>query len=164
MCSVDSMSMIQQILDSPCADSTEYCSWEQFIRTIAKDNGMVSAETDAIYPVFGFDSRSMDDATVVGFVIVPIWLSASEHFGGMFFDYYVDDFEDFVDYVYEFEEPDTWETETELLLYHNRAAVIDEALQFEAEEFGFTEVVAAAIRGQYEGYSLWAHHPSDVEV
>ncbi len=164
MCSVDSMNMIQQILDSPCAESSEYCSWEQFIRSIAKDSGMVGADTDCIYPVFGFDNRSMDDAVVIGFVIVPIWQTESKQFGGLFFDYEVEDFEDFVDYVYQFEELDTWETETELLLYHNRAAVLDEVLQSEAEEFGFTEVVAAAIRGQYEGYSLWANHPEDVEV
>jgi hypothetical protein len=158
------MDMIQRILDSSCGESLEYCSWEQFIRSIAKDNGMTSADTDLIYPVFGFDKRIMDEAIVVGFVIVPLWQSVSDHFCGMFFDYDVDEFEDFIKYVYEFEEHDTWESETELLLYHNRAAVIDESLQNAVDEFGYTEVVAAAIRGQYEGYSLWAGHPSDVEV
>ena len=38
-------------------------------------------------------------------------------------------------------------TETELLLYHNSAAFLDEYLQNEAQEFGFTEVVMAALRG-----------------
>ena len=82
----------------------------------------------------------------------------------MFFDYDVDYFNDFISYVHEFEAFDTWDSDTELLLYHNRAAVIDELLQNEAQEFGFTEVVSAALRGQYEGHSIWATHPEDVEV
>ena len=158
------MSMIEQILDSPCAESMEYCSWEEYIRNLAKDNGMESADTDPIYPVFAFDRKVVDEAMLVGFVIVPIWQTMSKEFGGLFFDYEVDYFNEFIDYVYEFESFDTWDSETELLLYHNRAAVIDEYLQNEAQEFGFTEVVMAALRGQYEGHSVWASHPEDVEV
>jgi hypothetical protein len=158
------MGMIEQILDSPCAESSAYCSWEQYIRSLAKDNGMSGAENDPIYPVFAYDVKVVDEAVIVGFAIVPIWQTMSKEFGGMFFDYHVDYFNDFIDYVYEFEPFDTWETETELLLYHNRAAVIDESLQNEAQEFGFTEVVSAALRGQYESHSVWASHPEDVEV
>ena len=58
----------------------------------------------------------------------------------------------------------TWATDTELLLYHNRAAVIDYDLEEEVNEFGFLEVVSAALRGQYDGHSAWANHPHDVEV
>ncbi len=157
------MGMIEQILDSPCAESVDYCSWEQYIRSIAKER-LPSADTAPIYPVLAFDKNVVDEAMVVGFAIVPIWQTMSKEFGGMFFDYNPDHFADFIEYVYEFEALDTWDTETELLLYHNRAAVIDEYLQNEADEFGFTEVVMAALRGQYEGHSRWASHPEDVEV
>ena len=157
------MGMIEQILDSPCAESVDYCSWEQYIRSIAKER-IPSADNAPIYPVFAFDKKVVDEAMLVGFAIVPIWQTMSKDFGGMFFDYDSDHFVDFIEYVYEFEPLDTWDTETELLLYHNRAAVIDEYLQNEADEFGFTEVVMAALRGQYEGHSRWASHPEDVEV
>ena len=73
-------------------------------------------------------------------------------------------FEEFIEYVYQFEDNNTWLTDTEVLLYHNRAAVLHPKLQEEAEEFGHTEVIAAALRGQYEGYSSWVSHPADVEV
>ena len=70
-------------------------------------------------------------------------------------------FDGFIDYVYEFEEPDTWETDAELLLYHNRAAVFDDILQEESEEFGTIEVLSAALRGQYDGHSSWVSHPEE---
>jgi len=80
----------------------------------------------------------------------------------IFFDY--DNsmlFDGFIDYVYQFEEPDTWETDAELLLYHNRAAVIDDILQEEVEDFGIQEVLMAALRGQYDGHNSWASHPEE---
>ena len=161
----DIMGLIENILDSECAESPDYCSWEQYIRAIGLDNGLPHAQTDAIYPVFGYDSRIMDEAIVVGFALVPFFQDETKRFCGMFFDYDgVEEFEEFISYVYEFEEIDTWTTDVEVLLYHNRAAVIDLHLQEEAEEFGFTEVVAAALRGQYEGHSAWVKDPTDVEV
>ena len=159
------MSMIQRILDSECAESTDYCSWEEYIRAIGLDNGLIHAATDTIYPIMAYDFRSMDEAIVVGFALVPSFQQESKHFCGLYFDYDgVNDFADFVNYVYEFEDADTWETDVEVLLYHNRAAILDFSLQHEAEEFGFTEVVAAAQRGQYESHSSWVHDPSNVEV
>ena len=161
----ENMGMIECILDSECADSSTYCSWEEYIRGIALDNGMTHAHTDSIYPIMGFDNRTMDEAIVVGFALIPFFQDESKHFCGMFFDYDdVELFEDFIQYVYDFEKPQTWATDVEVLLYHNRAAVLDAHLQHEAEEFGFTEVVAAALKGQYEGHSTWVTHPSDVEV
>ena len=159
------MGLIQNILDSECAESPDYCSWEEYIRAIGLDNGLPHATTDAIYPVFGYDNRIMDEAIVVGFALVPFFQDETKKFCGMFFDYDgVEDFEEFISYVYEFEKKDSWETDTEVLLYHNRAAVIDLHLQEEAEEFGFTEVVAAALRGQYQSHSAWVNDPTDVEV
>ena len=159
------MGLIQRILDSECAESSTYCSWEEYIRAIGLDNGILHAATDTIYPIMGFDSRSMDEAIVVGFALVPFFQDESKEFCGMFFDYDgVNEFADFVNYVYEFEEGDTWLTDVEVLLYHNRAAIIDTDLQAEAEEFGFTEVVSAAIRGQYEGHSSWVYDPVNVGV
>lgn len=159
------MGLIEKILDSPCGESTEYCSWEEYIRAIGIESGMPHASTDVIYPIFGYDGRDMDEAIVVGFALVPFFQDESKRFCGMFFDYDgVNEFEDFISYVYQFEEADSWITDVEVLLYHNRAAVIDLHLQEEAEEFGYTEVVAAALRGQYEGHSAWANDPADVEV
>ena len=161
----DIMSMIQRVLDSECAESTDYCSWEEYIRAVAYDSGMTHAKTDAIYPIMAYDARIMDEAIVVGFALIPFFQDETKHFCGMFFDYDdVELFEDFIEYVYDFEKPQTWATNVEVLLYHNRAAVLDAHLQREAEEFGFTEVVAAALRGQYEGHSAWVSHPTDVEV
>ena len=161
----DIVGLIQNILDSQCADSSSYCSWEQYIRASALEGGYSHAATDSIYPIFGFDNRTMDDAIVVGFALVPFFQDETKRFCGMFFDYNgVEDFEDFISYVYEFEAHNTWITDVEVLLYHNRAAVLDLSLQEEAEEFGFTEVVAAALRGQYDGHSAWATEPHDVEV
>lgn len=161
----DVMGMIQNILDSKCAESTAYCSWEEYIRAIGLDNGILHAATDTIYPIMGYDYRSMDDAFVIGFALVPSFQDESKHFCGMFFDYDgVNEFADFVNYVYEFEEIDAWETDVEVILYHNRAAILDIHLQQEAEEFGFTEVVAAAMRGQYEGHSSWVREPPNSEV
>ena len=159
------MESIQRILDSACGISEEYCSWEQYIRAIGLDSGMIHSATDAIYPVMGYDARFMDEPMVVGFALVPFFQDEAKHFCGLFFDYDdIDIFADYIDYVYEFEEMNTWATDTELLLYHNRAAVIDYDLQEEVLEFGFKEVVSAALRGQYDGHSSWAKHPHDVEV
>lgn len=161
----DTMGMIQRILDSECAESSAYCSWEEYIRAIGLDNGILHAATDIIYPIMGYDSRSMDDASVIGFALVPSFQDETKHFCGMFFDYDgVNEFADFVNYVYEFEKSDTWETDVEVILYHNRAVILDIHLQQEAEEFGFTEVVAAAMRGQYEGHSSWVREPPNSEV
>ena len=157
--------MFQRILDSECGESPEYCSWEEYIRAIALDNGMSHAKPDIIYPIMAFDSRIMGEPIVVGFALIPFFQDETKHFCGMFFDYDgVDEFQDFINYVYQFEDMDTWETDVEVLLYHNRAAVLDLHLQEEAEEFGFTEVVSAALRGQYEGHSEWVNDPHDVEV
>ena len=159
------MGLFERILDSECADSPEYCSWEQYIRALALDNGMTHANTDAIYPIMGYDERIMDEAIVVGFAVIPFFQDETKHFCGMFFDYDgVEEFEDFINYVYQFEERDSWGTDAEVLLYHNRAAVLDIHLQEEAEEFGFTEVVNAALKGQYEGHSAWASDPQDSKV
>jgi|TARA_R110002110_G_scaffold150598_3_gene342645 hypothetical protein len=155
----------EEILDSPCDDSAAYCSWEEFIRLIAFEQGFLDAHTDIIYPVYGFDVRYFAEPTLVGFAYVPTVQYDSEGFYGLFFDY--DDvtiFEEFVEYVYQFEEPKTWLSDTELLIYHNRAAVLDDSLQEEVKEFGLMEVVSAALRGQYDGHSSWATHPEDVEV
>jgi|TARA_R110001599_G_scaffold14441_2_gene62841 hypothetical protein len=153
------------VLDSPYAESSVYCSWEEYIRHIALERGVAHAATDVIYPIMGFDKNLIDEAILVGFALVPTFQDESKSFCGLFFDYDdVEIFDDFIEYVYEFEEHDTWVTDAEVLLYHNRAAVIHPKLQDEAEEFGFTEVVSAALKGQYEGYSSWATHPSDVEV
>ena len=161
----DNMGMFERILDSECGESPEYCSWEEYIRAIALDNGMSHAKTDLIYPIMAFDSRIMGEPIVVGFALIPFFQDETKHFCGMFFDYDgVDEFQDFINYVYQFEDMDTWETDVEVLLYHNRAAVLDLHLQEEAEEFGFTEVVSAALRGQYEGHSEWVNDPHDVEV
>ena len=112
-----------------------------------------------------FDARLTREAIVVGFALIPFFQDETKHFCGMFFDYDgVEEFADFVNYVYEFEEHDTWVTDSEVLLYHNRAAILDLKLQEEADEFGFTEVVKAAIRGQYDGHTSWVHDPHDVEV
>ena len=159
------MSLIQRILDSECAESDDYCSWEEYIRALAYESGISHAHTDAIYPIMAYDSRHTDEAIVVGFALIPFYQDESKHFCGMFLDYDgVEEFADFVNYVYEFEDHDTWETDAEVLLYHNRAAILDLKLQDEADEFGFTEVVKAAIRGQYDGHSSWVHDPHDVEV
>ena len=158
------MSVWDAILDSPCAESSEYCSLEQYIRATALDNGVPHAATDAIYPIMGFDERVMDDAVLIGFALVPSFQDESKQFCGLFFDYDVEMFEEFIEYVYQFEDRDTWLTDTELVLYHNRAAVLHPKLQDEANDFGVTEVVAAALRGQYEGYSSWVSHPADVGV
>ena len=161
----DVMSMIQRVLDSECAESPDYCSWEEYIRAVAYDSGMTHAKTDAIYPIMAYDERIMDEAIVVGFALIPFFQDETKHFCGMFFDYDgVEEFADFVNYVYEFEDSDTWETDVEVLVYHNRAAILDLKLQGEADEFGFTEVVTAAMRGQYDGHSSWVHDPHDVEV
>ena len=126
---------------------------------------MDSADFADIYPIMGFDVKIMEEPFVVGFAIIPDYQPEIEEFCGLFFDYDdVELFEDFIEYVYDFEKPQTWATDVEVLLYHNRAAVLDAHLQREAEEFGFTEVVAAALRGQYEGHSAWVSHPTDVEV
>lgn len=155
----------EEILDSPCDTSTSYCSWEEFIRLMAFEHGFVDAHTAIIYPVYGFDKKYFAEPILIGFAFVPSIQCDHSDFYGLFFDY--DDvtiFEDFVDYVYEFEEPETWESDTELLIYHNRAAVLDEILQEEVKEFGLVEVVSAALRGQYNGHSSWATHPEDIEV
>ena len=47
------------------------------------------------------------------------------------------------------------------MLYHNRAAVIDDILEEEVDEFGITEVLLAALRGQYNGHTAWASHPDE---
>jgi len=159
------MSMIERILESECAESYNTCSWEEYIRAIAFDNGLTNSATDIIYPIMAIDTHSIPDAIIVGFVIVPFFQDETEQFCGMFFDYNgVNEFADFVNYVYEFEDIDTWETDVEVLLYHNRAAILDFDLQREVEDFGFTEVVNAALRGQYESHSSWVHDPADVEV
>ena len=161
----DIMSMIQRVLDSECAESPDYCSWEEYIRAVAYDSGMTHGKTDSIYTVMAYDERIMDEAIVVGFALIPFFQDETKHFCGMFFDYDgVEEFADFVNYVYEFEDSDTWETDVEVLIYHNRAAILDVKLQGEADEFGFTEVVTAAMRGQYDGHSSWVHDPHDVEV
>ena len=59
------MESIQRILDSACGISEEYCSWEQYIRAIGLDSGMIHSATDAIYPVMGYDARFMDEPMVV---------------------------------------------------------------------------------------------------
>jgi len=155
----------EEILDSPCDASSTYCSWEEFIRLMAFEHGFMDAHTDIIYPVYGLDVRCFHEPILIGFAYVPTMQYDYEDFYGLFFDY--DDvtvFEDFIEYVYEFEEPQTWEADTELLIYHNRAAVLDDILQEEVKEFGLMEVVSAALRGQYDGHSSWATHPEDVEV
>ena len=81
------MGLFERILDSECADSPEYCSWEQYIRALALDNGMTHANTDAIYPIMGYDERIMDEAIVVGFAVIPFFQDETKHFCGMFFDY-----------------------------------------------------------------------------
>jgi len=155
----------EEILDSPCDESTTYCSWEEYIRVMAFEHGFLNAHTDIIYPVYALDMKYYEEPILIGFAFVPNLHLNTEDFYGLFFDY--DDvviFEDFVEYVYQFEEPETWSSDTELLIYHNRAAVLDEILQEEVKEFGLMEVVSAALRGQYNGHSSWATHPEDVEV
>ena len=48
---------------------------------------MTHAQTDTIYPIMGFDNRTMDEAIVVGFALIPFFQDETKHFCGMFFDY-----------------------------------------------------------------------------
>ena len=45
----------EEILDSPCDESTTYCSWEEYVRVMALEHGFLNAHTDIIYPVYGLD-------------------------------------------------------------------------------------------------------------
>jgi hypothetical protein len=158
----------KEILDSPILHLNSYVSWEEYIRMMAVGGGYL---TDGfIYPIFAHDEKYTLEPECVGFVFLPLPYSMvttdydeyEEEVMPIFFDH--DNsmlFDGFIDYVYQFEEPDTWETDAELLLYHNRAAVIDEILQEEVEEFGVKEVLMAALRGQYDGHNSWASHPDE---
>lgn len=158
----------KDILDSPILHLNSYVSWEEYIRMMAVGGGYL---TDGIiYPILAHDEKYTLEPECVGFVFLPIPYSMvttdydeyEEEVMPIFFDH--DNamlFDGFIDYVYEFEEPDTWETDAELLLYHNRAAVFDDILQDESEEFGAIEVLSAALRGQYDGHSSWVSHPEE---
>ena len=158
----------KEILDSPLLQHDGYVSWEEYIRLTACGEGL---QTDGlIYPIYAYDEKYTLEPLLVGFVFLPspfVMLTADlgETINAvmpLFFDHdNVMLFDGFIDYVYEFEEPDTWETDCEVLLYHNRAAVIDEVLEEEVDEFGITEVLLAALRGQYDGHSDWATHPDE---
>ena len=153
----------KEILDSPLLHQHGYVSWEEYIRLSVSSAGI-------IYPMYAYDEKYTLEPLFVGFVFIPIPpMLITTEFGEVmdevmpiFFDHdNVMMFDGFIDYVYQFEEPETWETDCELLLYHNRAAVFDEYLQEEVEEFGITEVLLASLRGQYDGHSEWATHPDE---
>lgn len=157
----------KEILDSPILHLNSYVSWEEYIRMMAVGGDYL---TDGfIYPIFAHDEKYALEPECVGFVFLPLpysMVTADYEYEGevmpIFFDH--DNsmlFDGFIDYVYQFEEPDTWETDAELLLYHNRAAVIDDILQEEVEDFGIKEVLMAALRGQYDGHNSWASHPEE---
>ena len=160
----------KEILDSPILHANGYVSWEEYIRLMASNEGLPA--DGLIYPIYAYDGKYTLEPLFVGFLFLPspfvLLADYGEEVGGvlpLFFDHdNVMMFDGFIDYVYQFEEPDTWETDAELLLYHNRAAVIDDYLQQEVEEFGISEVLFAALRGQYDGHSSWASHPDDIEV
>jgi len=153
----------KEILDSPIIKYNGYVSWEEYMRLSVSSDGI-------IYPMYAYDEKYTLEPLLVGFVFVPNPpMLITTEFGDVtdevmpiFFDHdNVMMFNEFIDYVYQFEEPETWETDCELLLYHNRAAVFDEFLQGEVKDFGITEVLLAAIRGQYNGHSEWAKHPDE---
>tara|TARA_B110000444_G_scaffold163199_1_gene152499 strand:- start:1635 stop:2084 length:450 start_codon:yes stop_codon:yes gene_type:complete len=141
------------ILESPIIQRQSYVSWEDYIRRLASESGHPSE--GSIYPMFAYDEKYVLEPLMVGFVVMdgdlPLFF---DHDNAMLFD-------DYIDYVYQFEDADTWETDAELLLYHNKAAVFDETLQGEMEEFGIKEVLLASMRGQYDGHSQWATHPDE---
>lgn len=158
----EDMQLFDEILDSRCGDSNNHLSWEGFIRHIAGKEGMDSADFADIYPIMGFDVKIMEEPFVVGFAIIPDYQPEIEEFCGLFFDYDdVELFEDFVNYVYQFEDTGTWKTDVEVLLHHNKVAVIHPQLQEIGHEFGFDEAITAAQKGQYEGYSRWVRHPKE---
>lgn len=153
----------KEILDSPLLNHNGYVSWEEYIRLSISSDGI-------IYPMYAYDEKYILEPLFVGFVFLPSpsLLMVSEYGDVMdevlpiFFDHdNVMMFDEYIDYVYQFEEPETWETDCELLLYHNRAAVFDEFLQEESDEFGIREVLLAALRGQYNGRTEWASHPDE---
>lgn len=157
----------KEVLDSPMNRGAYSLSWEEYIRITASVEGYL-ADGDVL-PTFAYDERYVLEPVLVGFVFIPHPLVALgegdmdiTEIQPMFFDHdNVLLFEDFITYVYQFEEPDTWETDTELLLYHNRAAIFDEKLQEDAQEFGVMEVITAARRGQYDGHTSWVVHPDE---
>ena len=137
-------------------------SWEEYIRLNGSNEGLPA--DGLIYPIYAYDGKYTLEPLFVGFVFLPhrlFFLPKEKKWAEiqpLFFDHdNVMMFDGFIDYVYQFEEPDTWETDTELLLYHNRAAVIDDYLQQEAQEFG----IGSAIR-RIEGVNmmdiLHGHH------
>mgnify|MGYP000612070441 CR=1 FL=1 len=156
-----------EILQSPILKhENNFVSWEEYIRMMVSNEGLSS--DGEILPIVAFDDKYHLKPLVVGFVFLPapiLSLDVIDASIPIFFDH--DNaiyFEEYVDYVYEFEEPETWDTDAELLLYHNRAAVMDVYLQEAVAEFGIKEVLFAALRGQYNGHNSWASHPEDVEV
>ena len=153
----------KEILDSPLFEDNGYVSWEEYMRLSVSNEGI-------IYPMYAYDEKYILEPLLVGFVFLPspsivMTTEFDEVMGGVlpiFFDHdNVMMFDEYIDYVYQFEEPETWETDCELLLYHNRAAVFDEFLQEEMDEFGVSEVLLAALRGQYNGRTNWATHPEE---
>ena len=153
----------KEILDSPILEDNGYVSWEEYMRLSVSSDGI-------IYPMYAYDEKYILEPLLVGFVFIPSpFVTVDTEYGDVldevmpiFFDHdNVMMFDGFIDYVYQFEEPETWETDCELLLYHNRAAVIDDILEEEVDEFGITEVLLAALRGQYNGHTAWASHPDE---
>jgi len=153
----------KDILDSALFEENGYVSWEEYMRLSVSSEGI-------IYPMYAYDEKYILEPLLVGFVFIPSPpMMMTTEFGDVidevmpiFFDHdNVMMFDEYIDYVYQFEEPETWETDCELLLYHNRAAVFDEFLQEEVDEFGISEVLLAALRGQYNGRTNWATHPDE---
>lgn len=153
-------------------------SWTNFITTLdihetqirENSNGIVCGDIDyaPIYPIVAFDSRSMDYPIIIGLILVShkfFELKGEYPIGPMGFFYDTCKLEglpncilEYVAYVYSMEEGN-WKTISELMLYHNRAVVVDEALFETGERIGWVNAINNSLCREIDGHQYWANEP-----
>jgi len=141
---------------------------EELLRWVSGESVLGNATHAPVYPIVAFDPRSMDEPIIVGLVLVShhyFQLEGTCSIGSMGLFYDVCAWEDlppciseYVSYVWEMENG-IWPTMSELLLYHNRAAVLDEKAQADGEQMGWKQVVEDSLFGKRSGYTHWADEP-----
>ena len=141
---------------------------EGLLRWISGDSVAGNTAHAPVYPIVAFDPRFMEQPVIVGLVLVShhyFDLDGEHPIGPMGLFHDVSDLDDlppcikeYVMYVWELEDG-VWPTIAELLLYHNRAVVLDEAAQDDGEKYGWKQVVEDALFGKRNSYTYWAAEP-----
>ncbi len=141
---------------------------ETKLREMSKNEVFGDSQFAPIYPIVAYDSRFMNEPMIIGLIIVShsfFTLKGEYPIGPMGVFHDVCGFADLPDCMLEFiayvntMEEGNWTSISEMLLYHNRAVVIDEALFERCEKNGWCLTIYESLCRKVDGHQYWANEP-----